>query len=355
MPVRANTQAPIAASVPPLSSAGGVRLGPFLGLPALLREFGHDPQTVLAAVGLSPEQITEPDTFAPFEILDRLLSHCGDVTDCEHFGLLLGQRVNLSYLGVLGFAMKSAENVATALANLSRYRALHDRSALINLDRDGEMVSLRYLVTRSAVTAPEQVYDFAMAVACCVLRDLCGATWRPARVMLCRERPANVAPYEKFFRCPIVFDNEWSGLEFHARWLSAAPPAADPLLYRHLLREIRELDGAARGVATDPVASLQLLLDARHCNQEEAAALLGINTRTLRRYLQSAGTTFRTELETARFARARAMLEESELSTLEIADKLGYADLSAFSHAFKRWSGMSPGQWRRSADGRELA
>ena len=63
----------------------------------------------------------------------------------------------------------------------------------------------------------------------------------------------------------------------------------------------------------------------------------------------SAGTTFRAELETAKFARAKAMLEVSELSLLEMAENLGYADLSAFSHAFKRWSGESPAQWRRSA------
>jgi AraC-like DNA-binding protein len=211
------------------------------------------------------------------------------------------------------------------------------------------MVSLRYLVTQVPVAAPEQVYDCAVAVGCCLLRDLCGPAWKPSRVMLSRERPANPAPYEKFFRCPIIFDSDWSGLEFHSRWLSVAPVGADPLLYRHMLREMRELDYSAQDVAADLISSLRLLLFTRHCNQGEAAALLGINTRGLRRQLKAAGTTFRAELETARFARARAMLEESGLSAVDIADKLGYADLSAFSHAFKRWSGVSPAHWRKSA------
>jgi AraC-like DNA-binding protein len=355
MPTQMNTQAPIISGVPPLSSAGNIRLAMFMTLPALLSEFGQDPQTVLAAVGLAPGLIAEPDTFVPFETVDRLLRHCLDATGCEHFGLLAGRRVNLSYLGVLGFAMKSAENVATALADLSRYRALHDQSALITLERNGKLVSLRYLVTQPAVSAPDQVYDYATAVGCCLLRDLCGPNWKPSRVMLSRERPAKPAPYEKFFGCPIIFGNDWSGLEFHSRWLSIAPAGADPLLYRHMLREIRELDYAARDSAADLILSLRLLLSTRHCNQGEAAALLGINTRTLRRYLTSAGITFRAELETARFNRARSMLEGSGLSALEIADNLGYADLSAFSHAFKRWSGMSPAHWRRSSRGRGLA
>lgn len=349
MPTRENTQVPIAARVPPLSPAGNIRLALFMALPALLGEFGQDPQTVLAGVGLNPGLLAEPDRFVPFEHVDRLLQHCRDVTGCEHFGLMVGQRVNLGYLGALGFAMKSAENVATALAHLSRYRLLHDQSALITLQRDGELASLRYLVTQPAVAAPDQVYDYAIAVGCSLLRDLCGPAWQPFRVMLRREAPAEPAPYDTFFRCPIIFDSDWSGLEFHSRWLGIPPDGADPMLYRHMLREIRELNHAASGVAADPILPLRLLLSARQCNQGEAAALLGINSRTLRRQLMSAGTTFRAELETAKFARAKAMLEASELSLLEMAENLGYADLSAFSHAFKRWSGVSPAQWRRSA------
>jgi hypothetical protein len=112
-------------------------------------------------------------------------------------------------------------------------------------------------------------------------------------------RPATRAVYEKFFRCPIIFDCDWAGLEFDSRWLSVAPVGADPLLYRHLLREIRELDDKAQAAAADLLSSLRGLLSARRCNQREAAALLGINTRTLRRHLQSAGTTFRAELDAA--------------------------------------------------------
>ncbi|MCB1706739.1 MAG: AraC family transcriptional regulator [Halioglobus sp.] len=349
MSTRTSTQAPIAGSVPPMSAAGNIRLAVFMALPAMLREFGCDPEAVLGAVGLSPDSIAEPDAFTPFETIDRLLRHCRDATGCEHFGLLLGQRVSLGHLGALGFAMKSAETVATALADLSRYRALHDQSALITLVRDGERVSLRYVLTQSSASAPEQVYDCAIAIGCSLLRDLCGPDWKPSKVMLRRDKPVHTASYEKCFRSPVIYGSEWSGLEFPARWLGVSPAGADPLLYQHMLREMRQLDDAAQGVGADLVASLRLLLFARHCNQREAAALLGVNSRSMRRHLMAAGTTFRAELESARFARAKALLAQPELGALEIAERLGYADLSAFSHAFKRWAGVSPAQWRRSA------
>jgi AraC-like DNA-binding protein len=328
-----------------------MRLAPFMVLPAVLRELGHDPKSVLAAVGLSPGVIADPDRIVPFATVDSLLQHCREITGCEHFGLLVGQRVSLSSLGVVGFAMKSAENVATALANLSRYRAVHDQSSLITVESRGNTASLRYALMQTPCNAPEQIYDCAVAIGCCLLRGLCGPGWNPSKVMLSRKRPAKLAPYEKFFRSPLVFNSEWCGLEFHSRWLSVAPVGADPMLYRHMLRELRELDDAARDNAVNLIASLRTLLFTRQCKQNEAAALLGVNCRTLRRQLQSAGTTFRGELESARFARARALLAESGLSTLEIAGKLGYADASAFSHAFKRWSGVNPSHWRKAAGG----
>lgn len=320
-----------------------------MALPAVLRELGQDPQVVFSAAGLSLEDVADPDKVVPFATVDELLRRSRDLTGCDHIGLLVGQRVSPGSLGVVGFTMSCAENVASALGNLTRYRALNDQAALITLEPSGKMASLRYTIMQPGITAPEQIYDCAVAMGCCLMRALCGAGWKPSRVMLGRERPVKLAPYETFFCAPLVFESEWSGLEFHARWLNSVPAGADPMLYRHMLREARELDAAMREAAGNLIPSLRMLLYTRQCKQKEAAALLGVNGRTLRRHLLSAGTTFRAELESARFARARTLLSGSEMSALEIAGKLGYADASAFCHAFKRWSGVSPSRWRKAA------
>ncbi len=322
-----------------------------MAVPAVLRELGQDPQPVLKGAGLSLKDIADPDKIVPFATIDQLLHRGRQATGCEHFGLLVGQRVSPSSLGVVGFTMTCAGTVATALANLSRYRTLNDQAALITLEPSGNMASLRYFAIQAGIIAPELVYDCALAIGCCLMRALCGPGWNPSRVMLGRASPAKPEPYETFFRSPLVFGSEWSGLEFQPSWLSSAPVGADPLLYRHMLREARELDAAVQESAGNLISSLRMLLYTRQCKQVEAAALLGVNSRTLRRHLLGAGTTFRGELESARFARARTMLSESGLSALEIAGRLGYADVSAFSHAFKRWSGVSPAHWRSSVVG----
>jgi AraC-like DNA-binding protein len=79
----------------------------------------------------------------------------------------------------------------------------------------------------------------------------------------------------------------------------------------------------------------------------EAGRQLGLHERTLNRQLRANGTTFRRELDTVRYATARELLASSSMALDNIAAALDYADASAFSRAFKRWSGSTPAQWRR--------
>ena len=84
----------------------------------------------------------------------------------------------------------------------------------------------------------------------------------------------------------------------------------------------------------------------------EVAAALGFSERTLRHQLRNQGTSFRRILEELRFARARQLLEGSQLPVEAIAGQLGYAESAAFIHAFQRWSGCTPALYRRQQQGR---
>ncbi len=78
----------------------------------------------------------------------------------------------------------------------------------------------------------------------------------------------------------------------------------------------------------------------------DIAGQLGMHERTLNRRLREEGTTFRRELEEIRYEVARQLLADSNMPLLKIATALNYADATAFSRAFKRWSGSTPAQWR---------
>ena len=321
-----------------------------MAIPGVLQQFGHDPKPLLRRVGLSLKQLGNPETIVPLATIGRLLALCAEVCDCPHFGLLVGQQVPATALGVLGYTIQNASDVDTALSNLIRYRGLNDRGAFITLERDGVLARLQYSIINHNVAGADQICDCAIAIGCNILRALCGRNWSPTEVLLAHSRPGDRTPFDKFFRCQVRFGAVSSGLVFNRRWLEKSPPGADPLVYNQMLREARQLHHNEPADTDEILILLRTLLRGGLCKQKEVATLLGINRRTLGRQLLSAGTTFRSEVEAMRFSQARHLLTDATLYTKQVAFTLGYADVSAFSHAFKRWSGMSPVEWRKSQE-----
>jgi AraC-like DNA-binding protein len=77
------------------------------------------------------------------------------------------------------------------------------------------------------------------------------------------------------------------------------------------------------------------------------AEQLGMSERSLRRRLLEEGTNFAELLDRLRKRLALRYLDDEHVSLKQIAWLLGYSELGAFNHAFKRWTGTSPGQMRR--------
>lgn len=336
---------PAEKKLPP--AEGRVRVGPLSKLPALVREFGGDPALVFADAGFNVAQFADPDTEVSFVAASRLLTGCVAATGCDALGLLLGERTDPSSLGVAGFMLKSAANVGEALSSLVRYLDLHDRGAVASLNIQGDQARFGYTIHLSGVESSGQIYDLAMTIACGIMRSICGSRWQPTKVHLSRKKPADPVPYRRFFQAPVFFDTLRSELVFASRWLGHPLVSADPLLHRYLEIEAGKMHAS---LPLTLVGELQRLLLAALPEAKQGAGdiakMLGMHERTLHRKLRSEGATYRQVLEAVRYEMARQLLALDSLSLGQIAAALGYANVAAFSRAFKRWSGVSPRDWR---------
>lgn len=124
----------------------------------------------------------------------------------------------------------------------------------------------------------------------------------------------------------------------------------DPGLPRLEALAIDELCQPWVGSNQKTVSRLQALLRTRLVGIDlvQAAEQLGMSVRTLQRHLRVAGTTFRRELETARIHQAGLQLEAGERSVTEVALELGFASSQSFWRQFRRMTGVSPSDWRRT-------
>jgi len=328
---------------------GDVRIGPVMAITALLTEFEVKPRRAFAQAGVKLGLFSNPDSRIPFAALARLLSSCASLTDCDHFGLLVGQRFRLEALGAVGRLMRNSATVGEALRALLLHLHLYDRGAvpvLVEIDRTSLL--LGYAAYGQAAPSTAQVYDAAVAMGFRMLQELCGPAWTPLGIQFSHLRPRSTAAYRRLFRTRLSFDAEACGVVFASTWLDQPIAGADPALRDLLAQAIEDAENRNAMSFAEQVecALLQLALNGT-TSARDVSRCFGIHDRTLRKRLRAEGTSLQTLLDRTRFGIARQLLGETGLSVADVSSALRFSDPNVFSRAFRNWADASPREWRR--------
>ena len=326
---------------------GTVRIGSVAAIPAILRDLGIEPAEVLAEAKLDLRLFDDPDNVITYTSRSHLINVCVARTDCNHFGLLLGQQGGLSSFGLVGYLVKHSPDVGSALRSLVHYLHLYVQGAVVILEEVEDQAFLGYSIYQPGVEAIEQIEDGAVAIAFNILRSLCGRDWQPIEIRFAHRKPKDTAPFRRFFEAPLHFDTEQNGVLFPARWLKQPVHGTDPELRRLLQKQVDALEAGYKDDFPDQVRRvLHTALLTGHAKADQVASLFSMHSRTLNRRLKTYNTSFMELVDHARYEIAQQMLETSELDIIEIAAALNYADASSFTRAFRRWSGITPSDWR---------
>ena len=342
-----NTAKPLAKLTRPLPhvGVGMFRVSILTNVPPVLREFGHDPDRVLAEIGMDTAMLADPDALIPFRMVGTLVQHCVTRTGCDHFGLLIGERGDAATTGAVGLLLCNAPDVGTALSSMVKYLHHHDRGAVVTLEVVGSRANLGYHIYEADVLAADQIHAAAIAVGLRIMQDLCGPDWRPAEVLLPFRKPEDTQVYMRIFGAPLRFDAENAALAFPAKWLEHRLSNADPNL-RHEIKAWLE-DRNQPDVADEVRRAVRTMLVDGNVSEEDVAKTLNVSRRTLIRRLQVEGIAFHTLVQELRLEVACQLLRSTNNPVADVAASLGYAGASPFRRAFKRWTGETPTDWRR--------
>lgn len=324
---------------------GQQRIGVLVELPQVLRDMGQDPATVIVGAGINPEVLRSPENSLSFAELDRLLQACVAATGCEHFGLLVGQRSSTASLGLVGRLMRTAPTFKDAILDLCTNQRRYVHGAVAYLVIQNDIAFWGYAVHHPDLKTIEQISDGAMAVAFNMARELVDLV--PDEILLSHRAPGNTAPYCRFFGFTPRFDAEQYALAFPASLLSRPVRGADRELRRILEKAVAAYWAVEQPTVTHTVTRmLRSRVIFPDISLEAVASEMSMQPRTLNRRLQAEGRSFRELVNEARFEVARQLLAGTRMDVTNIALALGYADPSGFTHAFQRWSGMAPSEWR---------
>jgi AraC-like DNA-binding protein len=320
------------------------RVGSLVRLPDLLRELDCDPVALFESVGLDADALDDVDAMVEYAAIDRLLAAAVRTTGRTDLGLRLGERYRVAELGILGELVSSSATLGEAWRTGCAYHRLNSDSAAHYVLVEGGEALLGYAIYQPGIESLTQAHEAAMACVLVLVRELTGARLSPLRVQFAHAAPADTSTHRRLFGSRIVFDAERTALVFPASVLDRSLPTADRDRFEQLEKMIAE---RAPGQFLNRVyRALRVQLARTAASGDEAAQILEMHRRTFNRRLKAEGTTFQRALHEVRFETARQLLEHSSAPLVDISASLGFAEASAFSRAFKRWSGTTPAEWR---------
>lgn len=167
--------------------------------------------------------------------------------------------------------------------------------------------------------------------------------------------PANKRPFEEAFDCPVRFGQDQNRLVLETHYFNAPFPQANRNAFEMYREQCDKMLLEASRSDDSLVSSLQHYLGMFNYeipSVTEAASTFGMSERTLRRQLKAEGSNYQSVLDQVRYEKAQSWLQNSQVPVEDISNKLGYQEPAAFNHAFKRWSGTTPSQFRKSHSNR---
>jgi AraC-like DNA-binding protein len=314
----------------------------------LLELYGIDSRRFAMQMGIASIEIPDARTRLPSALLDGAFERAAELIPDPAFALRAAECWHPSHLGPLGYAWLSSSSLRTALKRMARFtHIIGQRMFSRNSDEPGGL-RFTYDHGRGDTQIGHIMADFDLSLVVSMCRINYGPDLAPDAVTLRRPTPANVRPYEEFFGCPVEFGASIDSLLL-ARHVADKPlPTSNHELATTfdaiLSKQLVELGSG--DLLTRCKAWLLQELTSGEPSEIDLARAMGLSSRTLQRKLAERDMTYRSVLEAVRYDLAMRYLDDPNKTVTDITFLLGFSEQSAFTRAFKRWSGSAPTAYR---------
>lgn len=313
---------------------------------------GLDTEAFCRFAGFDASVLASADARIPGDELERLTNAAARFSGDEFFGLHQGQLMEFADMGVLGYVMMHSRTIADALAAYRRYNDILCSGFNLDWETGGGMAAIRLYRPDGAPLSRHCAEDMAGSL----LRLIGKLANRPVplrKAGFMHGEPGDTAPYLPVFGIYPTFGEREHALYVDEETLNYSVMYSDPKLlsiFEELARET--LDGLRRtepegGRMTERVEQwIRACMPVQYPSLRQTADHFEMSVRTLQNRLKQEGTTFSDAANRVRKEIAMACLGQEKFTVGDIAYALHFSEPSAFQNAFKKWTGMSPGQYR---------
>lgn len=306
-----------------------------------LETLGHSPELLLNHP--YPKPSTAGIGGIEVSIWEGLLQRASAALNEPLIGLRMAKHVSVSHLGLLGAVFLASETLGQVIKRFDDYQRLIFDVQTMHMERTDEFIELWWEVDDQMPghLVEQAGYAVLLEFGCSLVKK----PFKPKEVRFSRSAPAQAQELERHFNCPIYFNDPKPGLRFDTSILDLPVKGSDPLLASVLTAHANQLIASLPKESEFTESVRQAIVHALQHGEPKAQVIcnaLHCSHRTLLRRLEQSGTNFRSELNAVRQQLATSYLKDPRLKVTDVAMLLGYSDHSAFTRAYKEWTGSTP-------------
>lgn len=315
----------------------------------LAQAYDIDATAILAEVGIDPAILSDNNARIPANKVRDFLQKFADVAPKQHLALKIGKYWHPSQMGAFGYAWMTSSTLRTAFERLQRYARIVIGFVNISIEESDTDLTLIFDF-KSESFAPAFRLNGNRALILAMIQHNAGPDFHPQSVSFSHAEPKNIDDFYALFQCPITFNADLDSLTISLE--DADKPRSCSNKQLALLHDQLLIEYVAKLDNSNIVERVKLAvineMGSGNFSDSTIAESLHMSQRTLQRRLEENNTTFKMVVNKVRQDLADTYLNDSSLSLTEISFMLGFSEMSAFSRAFKRWTGESPSHFRIS-------
>jgi AraC-like DNA-binding protein len=323
-----------------------VRAASALAFAELLDDQGVSIRRSWAAAGLPPSALAEPEALLPLHLVLRFTEDAAEAQGAPDLGLCVARRSGIESTGRFGRAIRDARTLRTAIQTARDMAPAHSNGERYWLRDEG--ASVRFCRRLRRIDgAFRQIDLFSVALMVDLVRLVAGPRWCPRHIELQSPGEQGLRGQEIFGEARVEVARPVTSVTFPRAFLDRALP-------QHPGRRASAIGGRRwRGSLppSDFLASFEVvvttLLEAQRLELAEAARAAGLSVRSLQRRLTEIGASYTEVVDRVRFEVAVGLLEDLSVKIIEIAFALDYSDHAHFTRAFRRWTSLTPREYRQ--------
>lgn len=317
-------------------------------LTRFLRRHDIAQEALLEGSGIAPAALHDPETYLSIAQHEFIIERVIDLLPKPGIGFEFGLELDLSAHGLLGFSVLRRASLRELVRMLVDYLRVRLPLMEMRLQVRGNAIELQLEDSWALGKAQQFIIEAYLGS----IYAMCAPAFRDMEICMAFARPGS-AVYEKHVRCPVLFSQPSNLVRLRLdHGHDTVRNRIDTPLYANVSARAELANEEDYGIVLRVRHSI-MRTPGRDCTLESVAAELGLSPRSLRRHLHATGASFSDLRNVIRRQFALRYLRASSMPLEEIGDRLGYGDQASFTRAFREWTGISPGRYRRGDEVRK--